>query len=70
MVNLTNSEIRKISQKRIKDREQQYAIMNWERPSLDIEEKTYQKLKSLQNSQWLFYSVYKFYSELEKKYQS
>ena len=66
---LTLKEIYKIRDKRNKDREQQYAILNWERPSLDTEKKIYDKLKTLQKSQWLYRWVYKSFLEIQKKYE-
>lgn len=51
-----------------KQRQQQYAIMNYERESIQTEEEVWKKLTTLQQSQWLFYSVYKRWLDLCKIY--
>jgi hypothetical protein len=63
---LTEKQITNTIDKRYKDRDQQYAIMNGERPSLDTPRKIYDKLVSLQKSYGLFYKAYKFMNELQK----
>lgn len=50
-----------------KERQQQYAIINGERPSLDTEEKICDKLRALQKNSWLYYKVFVYYEELCKK---
>lgn len=64
---MDENQIEKIKLKREKDREQQYAIMNWERESVQWEEAIYKKLTTLKDSVWLFYSVYLYWEKLRKE---
>jgi hypothetical protein len=65
---LSEERIEKIRDQREKERSQQYAIMNGERESVQWEEAIYKKLKSLQSSVGLFYSVNKYYLTLCQKF--
>lgn len=64
---LTEKQIDKVRTKREEERDLQYNIINWKRPSLDTDEKLYDKLTSLQKSVGLFRKVDLFYRELKKK---